>query len=623
MLFVVSLLLTQPSPEAQRRVDEATAAEQRAVRLSPRDPVAYAALAEGFKKHKFLRAAGEAMRSAVSLDPTNSAHYLSLAPLLMRSGDPEGGKASMDFALSLDRSAEALFQLSLMHQRDFPKVESAVREALSLDPTHVQAHVRLNWLLQQQGRSAEAEVTLRSLAQIDPRVGGSKLYDLLRYDDGGRKVEAAIAHHGAQRLLREREQEKASSRAAHGKAANLFSSDYSPQLADWAQFVRGLSSRSLPAKCLARECIEGLSAAIEDADGKPKADELTPPFDETTIVDLLRGGKRRESDPSGGDQSGRPPVVRPTVLRGATLDWEPTHKWDTRYMQDVAGDEELEVTVVEEDGAFEVRHDRIERPPKSHMRLADFAQLLSLKVDANLTIYSRQAPLWPMTGLLLDLKPLSWMEPLRLSDLNFWLGDGHFRNTLHFDPFDNLLCQVRGSKHLLFWPPEQKRNLYYGARKDIQARYEPSRGEYGRHDTGIVSENTASINGASPDPEAFPLFRHARKAQSYTQIDAGDCLFLPRNWHHHVFSEADGATGYNLAINLWVDRDTTISGAELFHKAKPHAPVYPTLRQVQEALQAVADGVGGAAADQPAEQAQGGMKGEEGSCSSDASGQAG
>ena len=114
------------------------------------------------------------------------------------------------------------------------------------------------------------------------------------------------------------------------------------------------SRPSLPLKCLARECIEGLPAAIEEAKSTPMADELKPPFDEKTIVDLLRGGVSAES----GRSASR--IVRPTVLRGATLGWGPTYGRDTRYMQSVAGEEELEVTVVEQEGSFEVRHDRIE-----------------------------------------------------------------------------------------------------------------------------------------------------------------------------------------------------------------------------------------------------------------------
>jgi len=220
------------------------------------------------------------------------------------------------------------------------------------------------------------------------------------------------------------------------------------------------------------------------------------------------------------------------------------------------------------------------------MRLGDFVRLLSSKRDANLTIYSRQAPLWPMAGLLRDLDPPKpWMKLLRLNDLNFWLGDGHFRNTLHYDPFDNFLCQVRGSKHVLLYPPEAKEELYYANRRDIQARYQPSRGEYGRFDTGIVSENTAAINGANPDLAAHPKFENAVAMQSYASLGPADCLYLPNGWHHHVFSEADTDSGYNLALNLWISREATLAGV-------PPRPDYkserfPTIRQVGSALRSI------------------------------------
>ena len=60
-------------------------------------------------------------------------------------------------------------------------------------------------------------------------------------------------------------------------------------------------------------------------------------------------------------------------------------------------------------------------------------------------------PLWSLPRLLADLRPNPWMERLRLKSLNVWLGDGHFRNTLHFDPHDNFLCQTKGSKLVLLW----------------------------------------------------------------------------------------------------------------------------------------------------------------------------
>lgn len=230
----------------------------------------------------------------------------------------------------------------------------------------------------------------------------------------------------------------------------------------------------------------------------------------------------------------------------------------------------------------QVHEDRIERPPKSTMRLGDFIRMLSLRTDANLTLYSRQARLWSMSGLLEDLAPLPWMSLLRVKDLNVWIGDGHFRNTLHFDPQDNFLCQVRGTKHVLTYPPSAKADLYFGPRRDIQANYLPTRGEHGRRDTGIVSENTAQVNGAAPDLDAFPRFARARAVERYAELRPTDCLYLPDGWPHHVFSEADADAGFNLAINVWVSREA------ILEESPPNPDVarepFPTLEQLMHAL---------------------------------------
>ena len=63
--------------------------------------------------------------------------------------------------------------------------------------------------------------------------------------------------------------------------------------------------------------------------------------------------------------------------------------------------------------------------------------------------------------------------------------DGHFRNTLHFDPHDNFLCQTKGSKLVLLWEPSQADNLYYADRLDVQAKFSARRGEYDRRETPL------------------------------------------------------------------------------------------------------------------------------------------
>ncbi len=563
-LLCVAFAVAQPSPEAQRRVDSATESERAAVALQPRSAEAYRNLAEAYKQHKFLRAASEALTHAVTLEPSASAH-LDLGVLLRRVGEPENAKWHLEASLRLQPSATGHIHLSMLAEEPAERVR-AVEAALALEPRNAEAYSRLALLHQQQRRSAEAEAALRALTALNPAVGGQKLYEHLRFAE--RKLEAAVEF----RRARIRADAAAADGAPQGASAS--------RLDEWSRFVdAAISPAAVNAKpkCLTRRCIEGLEEALEriDADapagsggGGSAANELPYAELSATAIQSLLGS----------------PI--PTVLRSAAIDWGPITKWDAEHLLSSAGEEELEVTVVTMEGSFEVRSDRIERPPKSVMRLRDFVRLLAAKVDANLTIYSRQAPLWPMAGLLADLDPpRPWMEVLRLIDLNFWLGDGHFRNTLHFDPHDNFLCQVRGSKYVLLYPPDAKPHLYYGHRKDIQAHYLPTRGEYGRHDTGIVSENTAEINGANPDLTKYPKFEHARKLQSVARLGPSDCLYLPNGWHHHVFSEADGTAGYNLAINLWIDRAATLSGI-------PPRPDYkkekhPTIKQVGRAMREV------------------------------------
>ena len=143
---------------------------------------------------------------------------------------------------------------------------------------------------------------------------------------------------------------------------------------------------------------------------------------------------------------------------------------------------------------------------------------------------------------------------------------------------------MSGSKHVLLYPPDAKPNLYYESREDFQAYYRPSRGEFGRFRDG-VSANTAGVNVANPDLKSYPLFNDARKVQTYAELNPSDCLYLPRMWHHHVFSVADGTTGYNLAINMWIDRETTLTTAgEQPSPQWKQGERFPTLGQIGRAL---------------------------------------
>ena len=557
--------LAPPSPEAQARVDAATAEHRRAVLLRPNDAQAYAELAVTYQQHRFQRAASEAWAVTVQLAPTDAGAYRQYGVTVKMTGDQEGALRAFRTSLSLRPSDGATYFNYGNALTDQRQRADAFLQAVQLEPTHYGAHSNLVSSLRADRRYEESLTVLRRWARSDPSNGLRRLAYTLIEDE--RKLEAAHAFHAA---------------AAHPSPP----SERTRQAAAWTAWVDEAAQAAprRPRKCLARECIEGLERHLKEAEGGPRCDAGPAPASPEELRRLTEGR------------------ARPRLLRKALEGWRPYEAWDAATLGGgAAGGEELDVTVVERAGSFEVHADRIERPPKSAIRLRDLLRLLALRSDANLTLYTRQAGLWPLPSLVREMAPLPWMERLHVHDLNVWLGDGHFRNTLHFDPYDNFLCQLRGAKHLQLWPPEASPYLYYNQRKDIQAQYEPGRGEYQRRDTGIISDNTAGVNGASPDLAAFPRFAQARPLQSSCHVQPGDCLYLPRGFHHHVFSEADADEGFNAAINIWVHRDgedvPQSDDRSGNYGAKPDAPPAAktklTLAALQEVLSEVLAGGGG------------------------------
>ncbi len=43
---------------------------------------------------------------------------------------------------------------------------------------------------------------------------------------------------------------------------------------------------------------------------------------------------------------------------------------------------------------------------------------------------------------------------------------------LHYDDYENLLCQVRGTKELVLFPPSDLENLYYVGRRKGKLKYD-------------------------------------------------------------------------------------------------------------------------------------------------------
>lgn len=100
--------------------------------------------------------------------------------------------------------------------------------------------------------------------------------------------------------------------------------------------------------------------------------------------------------------------------------------------------------------------------------------------------------------------------------VNAWFGPKGTVSPLHFDPKDNLLCQVVGAKYLRLYSPRESNKLY------------PV--------DGLLS-NTSEVQVEAPEDETdtkYPRFREATYVECV--LHAGEMLYIPPKYWHYVRS---------------------------------------------------------------------------------------
>ncbi len=112
---------------------------------------------------------------------------------------------------------------------------------------------------------------------------------------------------------------------------------------------------------------------------------------------------------------------------------------------------------------------------------------------------------------------------------SIWLGN-RSRIAAHHDLPDNLACVAAGRRRFTLFPPEQIGNLYIGP-----------------IDFTPAGQAISLVDFAAPDLERFPRFSAALEAAQVVELEAGDALFIPSLWWHHV----EGLEAFNVLINYW------------------------------------------------------------------------
>ncbi|WP_444936864.1 cupin-like domain-containing protein [Microbulbifer sp. JMSA004] len=113
-----------------------------------------------------------------------------------------------------------------------------------------------------------------------------------------------------------------------------------------------------------------------------------------------------------------------------------------------------------------------------------------------------------------------------LSSAYLWVGPGGTVSPLHYDPENNFLIQVKGSKRLILFPHRYIPNLY----------------PYDEYECSHPHLLQADIT--SPDYNLFPAMKNVEATE--VVLKEGEMLFLPSGYCHQVHSESP-----SVSVNLW------------------------------------------------------------------------
>jgi len=112
---------------------------------------------------------------------------------------------------------------------------------------------------------------------------------------------------------------------------------------------------------------------------------------------------------------------------------------------------------------------------------------------------------------------------------SIWIGN-RTRIAAHQDLPDNLACVAAGRRRFTLFPPEQLENLYIGPL-----------------DFTPAGQAISLVDFAAPDYARYPRFADALRHARVAELDAGDALFIPSLWWHHI----EALEPFNVLLNYW------------------------------------------------------------------------
>jgi hypothetical protein len=139
-----------------------------------------------------------------------------------------------------------------------------------------------------------------------------------------------------------------------------------------------------------------------------------------------------------------------------------------------------------------------------------------------------------MPGLAAE-NGLSWVNGVP----RIWLGNAITVAT-HFDLSANIACVIAGRRRFTLFPPEQLVNLYVGPLEFT-----------------LAGPPVSMVDPEAPDLKRYPRFAEAWETARVAELQAGDAIYIPHMWWHHVKS----LSPFNALVNYWWDDIPAFAGS--------------------------------------------------------------
>lgn len=155
----------------QGNQQEAIASFNKALKLDPKEPVIYAAIAKAQATEGQNEQALESYQKAIELDPTNSAFYMNMGVVLSDLGKTEESQAAFKKSAELDpiHAAQSYYNLgaTLINNGNNPLAIEAFKQSIAADPTYAEAYYQLGLCLSSDSKTIpEAVEMLKKYVEI-------------------------------------------------------------------------------------------------------------------------------------------------------------------------------------------------------------------------------------------------------------------------------------------------------------------------------------------------------------------------------------------------------------------------------------------------------------------------